>query len=399
MRIALVTETYPPEVNGVASTVARFVDGLRALDHHVLVVRPKQKCDQAAPSGNISPRSSTLLCTSLPIPRYPQLRMGLPAGRKLIESWLSWRPDIVHIATEGPLGWSALRAARQLKLPISSEFRTNFHTYSSHYGLGSLRRPILGYLRGFHNATQTTLVPTEELRKSLSQQQFVNVQVVARGVDAELFHPRRRSLALRRSWHAGQNALVVIYVGRLAAEKNVALAFKAFNANHSRCADARMVIVGDGPARASLQARFPSAIFTGLRTGEDLAAHYASADLFLFPSTTETFGNVTIEAMASGLAMVAFNYAAAATHISHGDSGLLADYRNEEHFVALAVGLANSAVRIASMGQSARRATESIGWHVLARRLETVLLATASRASSVGSSAEESIAAKAAHSA
>ena len=379
MRIALVTETYPPEVNGVAGTVARFVDGLRKLGHQVQVVRPRQSHEPSAPADERNMATWQLLCKSLPIPRYPQLRMGLPATRRLVRAWSDWQPDVVHIATEGPLGWSAQRAAARLNVPVSSDFRTNFHAYSNHYGIGWLQRPILAYLRRFHNATQTTLVPTDALRNELTAKRFDNVQVVARGVDTQLFAPRRRCLELRHSWQAGPNTLVAIHVGRLAPEKNLGLVFAAYEAMRQRYSNMRLVIVGDGPERARLQAKYPSATFTGVRTGQDLAAHYASADVFLFPSTTETFGNVTLEAMASGLAVVAYKYAAALTHIEHRHSGLLAEYRDDKHFVSLAVELVSDPTSVAPMGRSARSAGEVVGWDKLVGEFESVLLAVAAR--------------------
>jgi glycosyltransferase involved in cell wall biosynthesis len=298
-RIAVVTETYPPEVNGVAMSIARIVDGLQR-------------------------RSHELLTAGWPIPRYPNLRMGAPSKRALVQLWSLQRPDVVHIATEGPLGWSALQAARHLKLPVSSDFRTNFHAYGQHYRIGWLAKPILAYLRKFHNRAQCTMVPTEALRAQLSASGFERVTVVSRGVDTRLFDPQRRSAALRRTWGAGDDDLVLAYGGRLAAEKNLGAVLAAHDALRESMGDAvKLVFVGDGPQRAELAARCPQAVFAGQRGGEDLAAHYASADLFLFPSLTETFGNVTIEAMASGLPVVAFDCAAAAQCIQSGRNGLL----------------------------------------------------------------------------
>ena len=149
----------------------------------------------------------------LPIPRYPQLKLGLPSKKELIRAWTHKRPDVVHIATEGPLGWSALQAARYLRLPVTSDFRTNFHAYSEHYGVGWLRKPMVSYLRKFHNLTQLTMVPTRALRAQLMEMGFENVQVVARGVDTKLFNPQRRSEALRREWGAGPDSLVMLVVG------------------------------------------------------------------------------------------------------------------------------------------------------------------------------------------
>jgi glycosyltransferase involved in cell wall biosynthesis len=199
----------------------------------------------------------------------------------------------VHIATEGPLGWSALMAAANLNLPVSTGFRTNFHSYSKHYGTGFLKNPIAAYLRNFHNLALATLVPTESLRHELECQGFRNLHVVSRGVDTGLFSPARRSSDLRRSGRVGESGLVAMYVGRMAPEKNLPLAIRAFGAMHERSPQAQLVMIGYGPARASLASRHPKIIFAGPRSGEDLATNYASADVFLFPSLTEAFGNVT----------------------------------------------------------------------------------------------------------
>jgi len=321
LRIAVVTETFPPEVNGVSMTVARVVRGLCERDHEIQLVRPRQ--DRADEAGRTNGYDE-LLCSGLSIPRYPSLKMGLPAKRALLRQWSLRRPDLVHVVTEGPLGWSALQAAGQLKLPVCSDFRTNFHAYSQHYGIGWLKKPIAAYLRKFHNRTMLTMVPTEAIREELEASGFHNLRVVARGVDTRLFDPARRSDDLRRTWGAGPETPVVLHVGRLAPEKNLGALVAAFEAMRARAPQARLVLVGDGPAANWLRARCPDAVFAGMRGGDDLAAHYASGDVFLFPSLTETYGNVTLEAMASGLAIVAYDYAAAAEHLVHETSALLA---------------------------------------------------------------------------
>ena len=264
--------------------------------------------------------------------------MGLPARSLLTHVWSRRRPDVVHIVTEGPLGWSAIRSASHLKIPLTSDFRTNFDAYSSYYGMGWLKKPIGAYLRKFHNRTLITTAPTASLRRELLDIGYRNVQVVARGVDTTLFNPARRSQELRRSWGASADEPVVGYVGRLAPEKNIPLLLAAFRQIRKQHATARLVLVGDGPLGTEL-ARDDGVVRAGVRSGEDLAAHYASCDFFLFPSVTETFGNVTVEAMASGLAIVAYNYAAAAEHIEHGASGLLADYDDARHFTDQALQL------------------------------------------------------------
>ena len=251
-RIACVTETYPPEVNGVAVTVAKIVEGLRARLHDVQLVRLRQGSADVAAEGE---RFNETLMRGIPIPRYPGLRMGLPCKRALVKLWTRERPDVGHIATEGPLGRSALQAARALGLPVCSDFRTNCLAYSAHYGFGVLRRPIIGYLRRFHNATRSTLVPTEALRKELAAEGFDNVTVVSRGVDLRRFFPARRSDPLRAQWGAMPDDLVVAYVGRLAPEKNLGTfiaAADAIRASHPRM---KLVFVGDGPMNAEQLAR------------------------------------------------------------------------------------------------------------------------------------------------
>ncbi|MEQ1804857.1 MAG: glycosyltransferase, partial [Burkholderiaceae bacterium] len=266
LRTAIVTETYPPEVNGVALTIRAIVEGMRRRNHDLQLIRPRRDGDDAAGS---EPRFHEVLTRGLPIPRYADLRMGIPCKRELVRLWALRRPDVVHIATEGPLGWSALQAALHLKLPVSSDFRTNFHAYSSHYGIGWLRKPIMAYLRKFHNRTHRTMVPTDALRRNLESSGFRNLSVVARGVDTRQFDSLQRNPLLRSQWGAEPGDLVIACVGRLAPEKNLDLVVRSFEAVQASGVRARLVLVGDGPMRAALQARCPVAVLAGQRTGED----------------------------------------------------------------------------------------------------------------------------------
>jgi glycosyltransferase involved in cell wall biosynthesis len=372
LRIAIVTETYPPEVNGVAMTIGRMVAGLQSRRHQVQLIRPRQGREDRPASG---PDYEEVLKPGIPIPRYDTLKLGLPAKQALTRLWTLKRPDIVHIVTEGPLGWSALAAAKKLKIPVSSDFHTNFHTYSKHYGVGWLKRPIAAYLRKFHNQALCTMVPTEGMRRELEELGVNNLRVVSRGVDTTLFSPRRRSAALRGGWGAGSDDIVALYVGRIAPEKNLPLVLCAFDAMCRVNTRTKLVLVGDGPERAALQSRHPGHVFAGMQIGEDLAAHFASGDVFLFPSTTETYGNVTMEAMASGLAVVAYDYAAAAQHIRHKLSGLLAKFDDSEEFVRLAASLANgNREQVGNLGRAARAVTEPLDWSSIVGEFEGALL-------------------------
>lgn len=318
MRIAYVTETFPPEVNGVALTAARAVDHLRAVGHSVQVLRPRQRGEPARDDAD------EWRTPGGPIPMYPDLRYGLVRIDSLRRRWALRTPDLVHVSTPGPLGWAALRAACADGLPCSADFRTNFHAYSRHYGLGWLEPMLLDYLRRLHARADLTFVPTQALAAQLAALGFERLQVVGRGVDAQRFSPRWRDAGLRRAWSAGRRHPVLLHVGRLAAEKNVPLALETFERLRDDCPRLRMVVVGDGPLRQRLQAAHPAVQFVGTKCGTELARHYASADLFVFPSLTDTFGNVTLEAMASGLVLVAFDAAAAAEHLRDGHSACLA---------------------------------------------------------------------------
>ncbi len=374
LRIAFVTETYPPEVNGVSMTVARVVEGMRARQHRVQLVRLRQ---HASDTPARTDAYEEVLMRGLPIPRYPDLKMGLPQTGALFDLWSAQRPDLVHIATEGPLGWSALRAARRLGVPVSSDFRTNFHAYAQHYGISLLKRPVLSYLRYFHSRTACTMVPTESLRRELSEQGFRDLAVVARGVDTQRFNPAKRSAELRRHWGAGDDDTVVMCVGRLAVEKNLNDLVSAYQAMRRIQPRTLLVLVGDGPARQALQTACPEAILAGSRTGEDLPVHYASADAFLFPSLTETFGNVTPEAMASGLPVLAYDYAAAAQLIHPGDNGLLATYGAAPDFISLAERLVADPQHARRMGVSARQTAERLAWDTVIGQVEALFQAVA----------------------
>ena len=337
MRIAVVTETYPPEINGVALTVQNFVEQLSALGHEVLLTRPRQP---AAESPVLARGVREHLVRGASLPRYAGLRFGLPSGAELRRVWREHAPEAVYVATEGPLGWSAVAAAEALGIPAATGFHTRFDDFVAHYGAGFLSPLVFAWLRRFHNRAQATLVPTRQLHDELAAKGFRHVRHLARGVDTSRFHPGKRSLDLRKSWGLKPGQLAVIHVGRIAAEKNLALLARAFHAIQSVRSEARCIIVGDGPALAGLRERHPEFLYAGMRQGEDLAAHFASGDLFLFPSLTETFGNVTLEAMASGVATVAFDYGAAREHLRDGRSGATVAFGNESSFVHAAIELA-----------------------------------------------------------
>ena len=371
LRIAVVTETWPPEINGVAITLSRLVRGLCQRNHEIQLIRPRQGKHEAPHNGG---EVNELLLRGLPIPHYPQLKMGLPSKSALVRAWTLKRPDLVHIATEGPLGWSALQAARRLRLPVTSDFRTNFHSYSKHYGMAWLSKPIMAYLRKFHNHTACTMVPTQLLKTELNKQGFANLRVVARGVDTAVFSPAHRSSALRAQWQADNDTLVLLSAGRLAAEKNLELVIKTYQALQQTGAKVRLVVAGDGPYQNEFKRRCPDAVFLGMCKHETLASVYASADVFLFPSLTETFGNVTLEALASGTPVLAFDCAAASDLVHTGHNGWLVPADQEAHYIAAALDIVRDPMRIMAMREATRQSVVELDWLQIVLRVERIFL-------------------------
>jgi glycosyltransferase involved in cell wall biosynthesis len=372
MHFALVTETYPPEINGVALTVRNLRDGLLALGHEVSLVRPRQEAD----SGSDDARDR-MLVAGLGLPRYPGLRFGLPARRRLQRAWRAARPDAIYIATEGPLGWSALRAARSLGIPAATGFHTRFDDFVKHYGAGFLAPLVFGWMRRFHNGARATLVPTRELHDFLAARRFLHPTLLCRGVDTGAFSPAHRDLALRAALGVGPGHLLVIFVGRIAPEKNLELSVRAFRALQAVRPDARYLWVGDGPAREALARAHPDFLFVGMQQGAALARHFASSDLFLFSSLSETFGNVTLEAMASGVATVAFDYGAARQHLQSGEHGLAVPCDAPETFVEAAVRLGVDDCLRQRMGAQARAAVTHLGPQAVALHFSELLSALA----------------------
>ncbi|NIJ99846.1 glycosyltransferase family 4 protein [Xanthomonas cannabis] len=364
MRYAIVTETYPPEVNGVALTVHGLETGLRARGHQVDVVRPRQSADTVP--------SAALLVRGASLPRYPGLKFGLPATHRLIRHWRATQPDAIYVATEGPLGWSAMRAARRLGIPVASGFHTRFDEYLPDYGAAWLQGTALRWMRRFHNQADATLVPTRELLQFLRNDGFARVQLLARAVDSQQFDPRRRDPALRAEWGIDGDGFAAIYVGRIANEKNLPLAIQAFRTLQRARPEARFVWVGDGPAREKIAQEHPDFIFCGIQRGEALARHFASGDLFLFPSRSETFGNVTLEAMASGVATVAFDYGAAREYLRSGQNGAAVD--SDDAFVQAAVALTQDDALRQRLGTAAAQAMKRLHPDNVVSDFEALLL-------------------------
>jgi glycosyltransferase involved in cell wall biosynthesis len=303
LRLVLATETFPPEVNGVARTLGRWVDAFERRGHQVRVVRPRRHGEAARPD----------LVYGMALPFYPQVRFGIAGPGRLKRILQRLRPDLVHVATEGPLGFSALAAARRMKLPVASSFHTNFDHYAAHYGFFGIQKLAFAYLRWFHNRTLVTLVPSRATRERLAGDGVRRVEIWSRGVDARLFNPSHRDPELRRTLGLAEGDLLLVNVGRLAPEKNLGVLIGAFLRLRASLSGrgrekVRLALVGAGPQEEAIgRAGYPGVLLVGEKHGLELSRWFASADVFAFPSLSETFGNVVLEAQASGLPVVGFD--------------------------------------------------------------------------------------------
>ena len=300
VRLAIVTDTYQPQVNGVTRTLARLADEATARGGDVEV--------HTASDPGASPMPDVLRYPSTPFWAYPQMRLAAPPFGGLARRLARFGPSLVHIATPFGLGLAGRRAADRLGVPWVSSYHTHFTAYAEHYHLGALASVGWRYLRWFHNGGRRTYCPSRAVADEITAHGFRRVDVWGRGVDAEMFSPAFRSLELRRSLGIRDHELVVAYVGRLAREKGID---DLLGAGHRLCAGpstpaVRLLVVGEGPYMSACMTRADgSAVFTGRQAGMALSRLYASADLFVMPSITETFGNVTLEAMASGVPVIA----------------------------------------------------------------------------------------------
>lgn len=366
LQVVIVTETFFPQVNGVSRTLAQLERQIAGRGVELAIVHPDYG---PCPEG-----STRLVVRSIRMPFYPDLRLPIPPFRGTWRRVLDSRPDLIHVVTEATLGLSALRFALRNRIPVVSSFHTNFDQYTDHYGLGWSRGLIWRYLRWFHNQTAETYVPSRATISDLETRGFERLVLWPRGVDSTLFRPDRPGRdVLRARLGFGPDDVVIGHVGRLAAEKNIDDLAASLNAVLAARPTARALVVGDGPARAELEEKLGSgAKFVGFLTGDDLADHYAAADLFAFASRTETFGNVVLEAMSSGLPVVAVRAGGPVDIIRDGATGFLIDpdAMPEAHAAAV-VRLVDDERSRTRMGAAARQFAEDQSWsQVMGRLLE-----------------------------
>jgi glycosyltransferase involved in cell wall biosynthesis len=358
LRVTLVTETYFPQVNGVSRTLDRLVRHCSNLGDQVQLLLPHYPEGAVELPAEVESRE----WRAVPLPFYREVLLPLVTPGGVADALTAFRPDLVHIATEGPLGWAALRAARRLRLPVVSSYHTNFAEYLARYRAGLLNPLCWSYLRRFHNATRMTFCPTPSTSRELESRGFRNVTVWSRGVDSEHFHPAKRDPGLRTALGIAPDEIVLAYAGRLAAEKNLDMLVEAWRKlpERGRC---RLLFIGDGPLRRRLEEQAGDrGIFAGYRHGEELARMYASAELFVFPSLTETFGNVVLEAMASGLPAIGFAVQGPGDIIEDGCTGRLVRTVHASHLQQVMSEVVTDEQQRIRMAQRARRHAETQSW-------------------------------------
>jgi glycosyltransferase involved in cell wall biosynthesis len=385
MRIALFTDTYAPQVNGVTKTLGRLVDHATERGHEVALVTPRINREAARGA------SLHLQLASLTVPLYPELQLARPLGPWGGRQLRAFSPDVVHVATEFTVGWSGVRWALDQQVPLVTSFHTDFPAYLAGYGLGRLEKPAWRYLRTFHARSSRTFCPSRATLRQLRDNGFDHsLSVWSRGVNAGMFHPNRRSLETRAAL-AGDAQSLLVYVGRLAPEKRVDVLLEAFRGLRcERGVDVALAIVGDGPARAELEQLATEGVtFTGFLRGDALASAYASADVFAFPSDTETFGNVVLEAMASGLPVVAPSRGGVTDLVEHERTGLLVEPRDPHDFARAVHRLLGDRALRGRMARRARAISEGRSWGSIFDRL----FEEYREASDVGPTAESPLAA------
>lgn len=353
MRVAIFSETFLPKWDGVANTVCHLLRHLQQRGWDSLVFAP-----QGAPATYAGASVVGLPCFGLPF--YRELRLVYPLVD--VEARLrAFDPDVIHVVNPAFLGLVGIRQARSLGRPVVASYHTDLPGYASVYGVGLFRETLWSYFRWVHNQADLNLCPSKYTLRQLEDNGFERLGVWGRGVDARLYNPYRRSSEVRRRWFPEDpDAPILVYVGRLAMEKRLHMLRPVLDARP----DARLVLVGDGPLRADLRERFAGTrtVFAGYQQGRALAEAYASGDVFVFPSNSETFGNVVLESMASGVPVIAADEGGPVDHVHDGLNGYLFDRDSTDHLIERVGHLLDDAVHRLELGLGARAYAERQSW-------------------------------------
>lgn len=368
MRVLYCTDTYPPQVNGVSVVTAISVAGLRERGWDVHVIAPRYPHEDAARRD-----PNVIALPSMPLPLYPDVRLVLPDYAVVRAAIDRLKPDLVHCATEFIVGRVGQIAAARAGVPIVTSYHTDFSRYMTSYGVPWLAKPVARYLARFHKRARRTFTPSKASRADLLRLGVSDVEVWGCGVDADRFNPSRRSRELRVKLGI-DGAFTFLYVGRLAAEKGVDVVMEAYRRAESQLPHgvARLVVAGAGPEEKRLRATAPpGTVFLGfLERDAALPALYASADAFAFASTTETLGLVVLEAMASGLSVIAAPAGGVAEHLRDGENGIAYPANDVDACAAAMVRLATDGSLSVRLRTGARRTAEALTWSAELDRLD-----------------------------
>jgi phosphatidylinositol alpha 1,6-mannosyltransferase len=361
MRIAIITESFPPDVNGVANCVVRVAENLVRKGHHPLVIAPESAHSTSGADSHF--RYPVERVPSVPLPGYPTFRLGLPTPRTR-RAVARHRADMVHLASPVALGAWGSRVAKAMDLPVVAIYQTDLPNYARAYRLGSVTESFTWrWLRDIHNAAGRTLAPSSATAAELTAHGMERVWLWGRGVDIERFHPTRRDDRLRADIAPG-GELIAGYVGRLAVEKRVDLL-----AAVARLPGVRLAVTGGGPMEEDLRRALPSAVFLGERHGADLARIYASLDIFVHTGPFETFGQTIQEAAASGLPVVAPAVGGPLDLVDEGVTGFLVPPGDEGALAAAVWRLADDPSLRTAMSEAARRRVLTRSWSALTNEL------------------------------
>lgn len=358
MKVAFYAGTYVKDKDGAVKTMYQLVSSFLEEGHEVMVWSPDF-------SATDQRREKVTVMPSVPIPLYPDYKLGFytASTEKQLDTF---RPDIVHISTPDIIGKRFLKYARKRGLPVVSIYHTDFPSYLGYYRLGFTENFVWKYLRKFYNACDALFVPTHEMKTRLESKGINNVEVWGRGIDRELFNPARRSGSLRESWGAEEKT-VIAYAGRFVWYKDIHMVMAVYDSfcRSDLADDALFVMIGSGPEEGELRRRMPDAVFPGYLVGTELPKAYASSDLFLFPSTTEAFGNVVLEGFSSGLPAVVSDAGGCQELVRRSDGGFIAESGNHEQFFNFCMQLIRNRELYGRKQQNGLDFAEKMSWPVI----------------------------------
>lgn len=362
MRIALFTETFLPKIDGIVTRLCHTVEQLQRLGDQVLVI---------SPAGGLTDYKGARIygVEGVPLPLYPELKLGIPHPGIGVELE-KFRPDLIHVANPAILGLGGLYYAKKLNIPLVASYHTHLPQYLHHYGLGMLEEVLWSMLRAAHNQAQLNLCTSTVMVQELDNHGIERLDLWQRGVDTEMFQPSLASGEMRDRLSQGHpDCNLLLYVGRLGAEKEI----EQIKPVLETLPNARLALVGDGPNRQALEAHFQGTPthFVGYLRGKDLAAAYASADAFIFPSRTETLGLVLLEAMAAGTPVVAARSGGIPDIVTDGVNGYLFDPRDEQGAITATQRLFANPQERETLRQNARLEAERWGWAAATQQLRS----------------------------